>query len=81
MCTTDEKLRRCLKTHMTLNDVTKVVGSTYKTLRPEWNKLRESIESEGYIVHKYGIPTKRVLEHFRIDITQLEKLAEFEKKA
>ena len=80
MCSTQEKILLCSKTHMTLNDVTKVLGSSYKTLRPEWNKLVNQVKKEGKIVPKYGVKTERVLNYFEIDINQLLRLDEYEKK-
>ena len=80
MCTTNEKIMLCSKTHMNLNDVTKVLGSSYKTLRPEWNKLVSRVQKEGHIVPKYGIKAGTVLEFFEIDVDQLIRLAEYEKK-
>lgn len=80
MCTTEQKIMLCSKTHMTLNDVIKVLGSSYKTLRPEWNKLVNQVQKEGKLVPKYGIKTERVLDYFEIDVNQLVRLDEYEKK-
>lgn len=80
MCTTREKIMLCSKTHMTLLDVTKVLGAGYNTLRPEWKKLVAKVEKEGHFVPKYGIRAKTVLEYFQIDVDQLIRLEEYEKK-
>lgn len=78
MCTAREKIMLCSKTHMTLGDVTKVLGSSYQTLRPEWKKLKDQVKKEGKIVGKYGISAERVLKYFEIDVNQLIRLEQYE---
>lgn len=78
MCTTREKIILCSKTHMTLHDVTRVLNSSYKSLRPSWNKLVSQLEKEGRIIGKYGIKAETVMKYYDIDINQLIRLEQYE---
>lgn len=76
-----EKLDIAMKPFLSLNDTTKLLGTTYRTLKPVWDEMILNLQDQtGKKFGSWGIPTHLVMDYFDIELSRIQMKAEAEKK-
>ena len=75
-----EKLDIATKPFLKMSDTAKLLGTTYRTLKPRWVKMIEDLEKQtGKEFGSWGVPTHLVMEYFDIELERIKMKAEQEK--
>ena len=81
MCSIRERVQIANKQFYTLEDTRKIIGVSYKTIKPLWDELVLKLKTERKMnIPGYGIRSSIVREFFGIDYDQLIREYEFERK-
>lgn len=78
MCSIEERVRLANRQYYTLEDTRKIMGVSYKSLKPGWDEFIEDLKDKGIRAPRYGIKAETVRNYFGIDLDQLMREYNFE---